>query len=131
MASKIQAIRAYSPRIKLREAVSVDQFRSLVKERAALSLGIVRGVEECILEILVQKLAEGRPVHTEFAIFTPGLNLDGSLRINVRMSRRVQRALEDPDVRQYEVRNARNIGKGGAELAQQWNADHPEDPVTP
>lgn len=129
MAIKIQAITAYRPRIALGSAANADRFLNLVTQRTTLSSGVVKNVQESEVEALIGLLVEGRPVHTGVAIYTPSINLDGSVDIKVRVDRRILRALNAPGTLRGKLLNAENVGKTSVELVQQWNEAHPNDPI--
>ncbi len=77
MATKIEAINAFRPRIILGKAASEERYMELITQRTTLSPGVVRNVQESELETLLGLLQEGRPVHTGIAIYTPSITLEG------------------------------------------------------
>ncbi len=129
MATTIQAITAYRPRIALESAANPERFLNLVTQRTTLSSGVVKNVQESEVEALIGLLVEGRPVHTGVAIYTPSVNLDGSVDIKVRVDRRILRALNAPGTLRGKLLNPENVGKTTGELVQQWNGAHPNDPI--
>jgi len=68
-------------------------------------------------------------VHTGIAIYTPSVNLDGTVEIKVRVDRRILNAVNAPGALRGNLRNAENVGKKLADLIEQWNAAHPDDPI--
>lgn len=46
--------------------------------------GMVKDVQESWVETLIDLLREGCPVHTGVAIFTPSIDLQGNIKVNVR-----------------------------------------------
>ena len=129
MAKEIQAITAYRPRLELGEAVPPERFLSLATQRSTLSSGVVKNVQDGEVETLTWLLLEGRPVHTGVAIYTPSVNLDGTVEIKVRVDRRILNAVNAPGALRGKLRNAENVGKKLADLIEQWNLAHPEDPI--
>ncbi len=129
MAKKIQAITAYRPRFDLERPASAERFWDLAMQKTTLSSGVVKNVQESEVAALIGLLAEGRPVHTGVAIYTPTIRLDGTIHVHVRVDRRILRALNAPGAPRGKVINAENVGKTAEELAQQWNEAHPDDPV--
>jgi len=129
MANKIQAIGAYHPRIELGKAAKPDRYLNLVTQRTTLSSGVVKNVQDSEVEALISLLADGRPVHTGTAIYTPVMKLDGSVEIRVRVDRRILNRLNMPGAMNGNVINSENIGKQSADLVAQWNEAHPADPV--
>ena len=129
MAKLLQAVAAYGPRIDLMQAADPKDFMETITRRTTLSAGVVKNVQESEIETLIGMLKEGRPVHTGVAIFTPSVDLDGNLNINVRVDKRMLAALNAPGAFNGRFKNRENIGKTSRELAELWDEDHPEDPV--
>jgi hypothetical protein len=129
MANLIQAIAAYGPKIDLMAAVDPERFIGSLILRSTLSKGVVLSVQESEVEMLINLLIEGRPVHTGFAIFTPAMDLQGNIKVNVKVDKRIITALNRPGAFKGMVRNKENIGKTPQDLAAQWNEDHPTDLV--
>ncbi len=129
MAKKIQAVAAYGPRIDLIEAADVERFMSLITQRTTLSAGVVKNVQESEVETLIGLLREGRPVHTGVAIFTPSINLEGKIDVNVRVDKRILSALNSNGAFTGRLIHSENVGKTSDELVALWNEEHPEDPI--
>lgn len=129
MAKLLQAVATYGPRIDLTPAADPRQFMEMITRRTTLSAGVVRNVQESEIETLIGLLLEGRPVHTGIAIFTPSVDLEGNLNINVRVDKRMLAALNAPGAFKGSIRNRENIGKTSQGLAEIWNSNHPEDPI--
>jgi len=129
MAKLLQAVVAYGPRIDLIEAAQPQRFMELVTRRTTLSAGVVRNVQESEMETLIDLLTEGRPVHTGVAIFTPSIDLEGNLNINVRLDKRMIAALNAPGAFTGKIKNRENLGKTSQELAELWNEEHPDNRV--
>jgi hypothetical protein len=129
MAKLLQAVVAYGPRIDLMEAAGPQRFMEMLTSRTTLSAGVVKNVQESEIEALIDLLLEGRPVHTGIAIFTPSIDLEGNININVRVDKRMLAALNAPGAFAGRIKNPENIGKTSQELAEMWNAKYPENPV--
>lgn len=129
MATRIQAITAYRPRIQLGDAAKVESFMNQITQRTTLSSGVVKNVQESEIETLIGLLLDGRPVHTGTAIYTPSLDLDGDFEIKVKVDKRLLRALNGKGAFLGKIINAENIGKTADELVAIWNAEHPGDQV--
>ena len=129
MARLIQAVAAYGPRIELLPAIEPEHYIDSLILRTTLSRGVVISVQDSEVEMLITFLTEGRPVHTGIAIFTPAIDLQGNLKVNVKVDKRVIRALNAPDAFKGKVKHKENIGKTLPELADQWDEDHPDDLV--
>ena len=129
MAKLLQAVVAYGPKIELMDAAEPQRFMEMLTHRTTLSAGVVRNVQESEVEALIDLLQEGRPVHTGIAIFTPSVDLEGNLNINVRVDKRMVAALNAPGAFSGKIRNRENIGKSSYELVELWNEEHLDDPV--
>lgn len=129
MAKLLQAVVAYGPKIQLGNAAEPQRFMELLTHRTTLSAGVVKNVQESEVETLIGLLQEGRPVHTGVAIFTPSIDLEGNLNINVRVDKRIVSALNAPGAFTGRIRNSENIGKTSQELAGLWNEENPNDPI--
>lgn len=130
MAKMLQAVAVYGPRIDLMEAADPQLFMELITRRTTLSAGVVKNVQESEIETLISLLKEGRPVHTGIAIFTPSIDLEGNLNINVRVDKRMLTALNAPGAFSGSIKHRENIGKTSQGLAEIWNEENPENPIT-
>jgi hypothetical protein len=130
VAKLLQAVVAYGPRIDLMEAAQPQRFMELITRRTTLSAGVVKNVQESELETLIGLLKDGRPVHTGVAIFTPSIDLEGNLNINVRVDKRMVAALNAPGAFTGKVKNSENLGKTSQALAELWNEKHPDNKIT-
>jgi hypothetical protein len=68
-------------------------------------------------------------VHTGIAIYTPSIDLDGTLEVKVKVDRRVLGALNTNGKFRGHITNADSIGQSADALVARWNEEHPDDPV--
>ena len=129
MATKIEAITAYRPRIGLGDAASEERYMELITQRTTLSSGVVKNVQESEVETLIGLLLDCRPVHTGIGIYTPNIDLDGTMEVKVRLDKRITRALRAEGAFRGHIINAENIGKTADDLVVQWDEAHPDDPI--
>ncbi|HSL47116.1 MAG TPA: hypothetical protein VK897_27000 [Anaerolineales bacterium] len=129
MATLIQAIATYGPRIRLMEAADSQRFMQLLTQRTTLSTGVAKNVQESEVETLIGLLLEGRPVHTGVAIFTPSIDAQGKLSVKVRVDKRITAALNAPGAFTGKVNNDGNIGLSTQEIVQLWNEEHPDNMI--
>ena len=129
MATKIRAIHENCPRIQFGKPASTERFMELITQRTTLSPGVVKNVQESEVETLVGMLTEGQIVHTGIAVYKPVIDLDGKISVSARVDKRLLQALNSPSAFRGEILNAERIGQSVDELVQQWNLNHPEDPV--
>jgi hypothetical protein len=78
---------------------------------------------------LISLLKEGRPVHTGVAIFTPSIDLEGNVNVNVRVDSRIVHALNSNGWFSGKLLRSENVGKSSQELAALWNEEHLEDMI--
>jgi len=130
MAKWIKAIQALCPRIRLAQAASPEFFMRMITLRTTLSSGVVKNVQDSEVETLIGMLLGGQPVHTGTAIYTPSVDLNGNININVKVDARLKRAVNTPGAFHGSIDHAELIGQSSDELVQLWNLDHPDDPVT-
>jgi hypothetical protein len=129
MTSRIRAIQAYCPRLMLKETMSTKGFMTMITQRSTLSSGVVKNVHDSEIEALMTLLLEGTPVHTEAAIYTPSIDLDGRIEVKVRLNPQLSKILSAAGQYHGKIINAESIGKSADELVALWNAEHPNDPV--
>jgi hypothetical protein len=129
MATRIQAIRAFCPRIRLLRSASPEYFMELVTRRTTLSPGVVKNVQESEIETLASLLCEGQPVRTGTVTYTPTVGLDGRISLSLRANPRLLRALKTLGAFHGEMDNSDNLGQTSDELVRQWDRTHPADPV--
>jgi hypothetical protein len=129
MAEKIQAVKAYCPRINYGDSATEERFMELITNRTTLSTGVVKNVQESEVETLIGLLLDGRPVHTGIAIYTPFIDLNGDYSVKVKVDKRVLRALNTTGAFRGKLVNAQYIGESSEKLVALWNVDHPDDPI--
>lgn len=131
MANLIQALAAFCPKINLGAPADARRFLQLITQRTTLSSGVVKNVQESEVETLIGLLNEGRAVHTGTAIFRPTIDLNGTIRVSVRVDKRILEALNAGSAFKGKITNSENIGKTSQEIADLWNREHADDPVVP
>ncbi len=131
MASRIQAVAAYRPRIRRARTNDTGVVVARIVGRTGLNRGEVINVltelNDTILEYNRQAIfttIEG------FGTFWPSINLDGNIVVNLRKGGDFLHALNTPGYFIGDIENRENIGRPPGELVKMWNNDHPDDPVT-
>ena len=127
MGKKIQATRLYGPRLDLGRAADEDEFLDLVTLNSGVNRGTVRHVMDATTEALIYLLKQGRPVHTETAIYTPGIKQSGRIVVHERLRRPVEDQLNVHGEFKGTIINAESIGKSSQELYDRWDMEHPAD----
>jgi hypothetical protein len=129
MAKLIQAFATYGPRIDLLKAADSEDFMHSITRRTTLSSGVVKNVQECEVETLIEMLTDARPVHSGVAIFTPTIDAQGYVKVSVRVDKRILTALNASDTFKGRIKNSANIGLTREQYVAMWNREHPEDPI--
>jgi len=129
MASKIQAINAYRPRIVHSDTAGEDRYMELVTQRTTLSKGVVRNVQESRIETLTGLLLDGRRVRTGGSTYYLSIGLDGTYSVKVQANKDITNAANQKGAFRGRIANAENIGKTSDELVEMWNEEHPDDLV--
>jgi hypothetical protein len=130
MTHRIKVISLCRPRI--------DQGNTVQKPELIRRISHGTGLVEATLDYGIKELRDqiieitrsGRAVKIEgLGTWTPNIALDGTFDIQYRADTELIKGLNVPGTFSGTIRNRKNIGKTGDELVQQWNEDHPDDPV--
>ena len=131
MASKIQAINTYRPRIDQGNTVQKAEYIRIVARATTLNEGTADSVLKETRDVIIQFGREGRAVKIDgIGVFTPTIGLDGKLDISVRPDNALIEGLNTPKTFSGTFINNENIGKTAEELVSMWNEAHPDDLVT-
>jgi hypothetical protein len=130
MASRIKAINAYMPNIKLGKRAELGDLVSFIARSTNLNEGSIRQVLTELRDAVVFFNLRGQPVQLEgLGTYTPTIDLDGVINVGHRADTYIKDHLNVSGEFKGEIERRENIGKSGDDLAAKWNADHPEDPV--
>lgn len=130
MTNRIKAIGAYRPRIEQGNTVQKPEFIRAVSRATSLVEGTVDLVNKEMRDQLIEYCRAGRAVKIEgLGIFTPSIDLDGTLSISFRADPALNYGINVPGTFSGTIINRENIGKTGDELVAKWNEDHTDDPV--
>jgi hypothetical protein len=128
MAKRITAIKAYAPRLKSYRATQLPTIVELIEQRTNLNASEIRFVIRELHEAILFFGCKGIPVKIDdLGTFTPAIRLDGHLHFNVLVDAALTRRLNYDFNGTILRRN--NIGIRADDLIQQWNTNHPDDPV--
>ncbi len=130
MVLTIQAINAYRPRIEQGNTVQKPE----LLRAASRATGIVEGTLDQSIKELRDQIIEfnraGRAVKVEgLGTFSPSIDTDGILAISFRPSTAFANGLNIPGIFTGKIINRENIGKTSQEMIEQWNKEHPDDPI--
>ncbi len=129
MTSRIKAIGAYRPRIKLGKTAQMEEFVEYISTRTGLNEGEVNNVLQESRDGIAFFNLMGRAVKLEgLGTFTPKISLSGIFDIAHRLARKLKKRLNAGTYR-GEIINRDMIGKTANDLVARWNREHPDDPV--
>lgn len=131
MASRISIINHYRPQIEYGETADWREVAEFLEARTTLSktdiIATLTGLQDAVLHFNSQ----GRGVKLEgLGTYLPNINYQGEIDAAHRLDRRLKRRLNNGSF-SGKIRNKKNIGKTAEEVVALWNAEHPDDPVTP
>jgi len=131
MAKQIQAVQAFSPRIKRTGLAKFDHLVNFINNRTGTQKSTIRGVLYELEEALKSYLSNGHAVNIpSLGTFAPKINLKGDIGLRYWASRDIVNFLNTPEVYQNEIiLNEDMIGKSTEDLIAKWNGAYPDDPV--
>ncbi len=130
MVRKITAIRKYRPEIERQPTKQMPQVVESIVMRTGLNKGEILFVLYELHDAILDAHRDGQAVKIEgLGTFTPTIRVDGSLDIVFRPEAEMLRQLNDTTKFHAKILNKSNIGKSVDELAAQWNAEHPDEPI--
>jgi len=130
MASRIKAIAAYRPRIKLGRTVQMPELLAYVADRTGLNEGELSLAMNEMRDAIAFFNLSGRPVKLEgLGIYTPKIGLNGIFGVAHLLARELKNRLNTPGAFRGVIENLDMIGKTVADLIARWNTEHPDDPV--
>lgn len=128
MATLIQAVASYGPRVELQRTIQTRQLAGYIQGRTSLNRGEVENVLSELNEAIIFFARQGAPVKLGgVGIFTPIVSLTGALGIGFRLDNDIDGMLNVENLFTGIVKNRENIGKSSDELKAMWNEEHPED----
>ena len=128
MATLIQAIATYRPRVTKAHRVDLEELVERLSRGSLVTESIARMVLSDLVRELKLSLRAGHQVNLEgIGIFRPEIALDGSARVVMRMDKGLRQTLRRAEELDGTVLRRENIGMDKAALIARWNAEHPED----
>jgi hypothetical protein len=130
MAKKITVISKQRPEIKRERTRQMRRVVEGMSMRTGLNEGEIRFVVYELRDTILDAHRSGQAVKIDgLGTFTPTIRVDGSLDTIFRPDVEMLRQLNDTTKFYAKILNKSNIGKSVDELAAQWNAEHPDDPI--
>jgi len=131
MASKIQAVNAYCPRIKLGKTAAMDELVPYIADRTGLNEGTISIVLKELRDTVIFFARSGRGTKIEgLGTYLPTMDLNGRFSISHRLDAAIKNALNTPGAFRGQIEHRENIGQTADDLVNLWNTDNPTDPVT-
>ncbi|MCP4602338.1 MAG: hypothetical protein GY847_17785 [Proteobacteria bacterium] len=130
MASKIQAVNAYRPKVKLGRTASLDQLVKYIADRTGVTEGEVSIVLKELRDAIIFYNLQGQGAKIEgLGTYLPKVGLDGTFDVSHRLDRAIKNGLNAPGAFSGEIVKRENIGKTADDLVAIWDEEHPDDPV--
>lgn len=131
MADKVQAIRAYSPRIIQQKKIENQSLSELIAGRTTFVEGAVSHMLQEFKNALFFYVREGHPLRLEgVGLFSPTIKKDGTLSINFRLDKGLKENLNKKKGGYIgNIVNRDMIGKSVDEMVERWNEEHPDDKI--
>jgi nucleoid DNA-binding protein len=130
MATLIEAVNAYRPRVVQKETIGMELLAERLARGSLFSESIARMVLTDLQAELRNGLRQGNPVRLPgIGRFAMHLRLDGQMRPSMSVDRSLRIALRDLDAFRGDIQGRENIGLSSREIVARWNEEHPDDPV--
>jgi hypothetical protein len=131
MASKIKAIGAYRPRVKLGKTAQMKEVVAYIADRTGLNEGEISIALKELRDAVAFFNLSGRAVKLEgLGTYAPKVGLDGTFDVAHRTDAALKNRLNTPRAFLGDIVNRDMIGKTADDLVARWNQEHPDDPVT-
>lgn len=113
----LKDIQPFLPRMELGKTTTKTEIVDHIKERTGLHKSDVVAMLAEIEDTLLHFLKMGRSVKLEgIGTFSPSIKLDGKIKVNLRLNRRLGDRLNMAGEYSGEIKNRENIGKTMADL---------------
>lgn len=130
MASRIKAINAYMPNIKLGKRAEMSDLVEFIARSTGLNESTISQVLLELRDATVFFSLRGQPVQLEgLGTYTPTVDLSGEIGVGHRADTYIKDHLNASSAFKGEIERRENIGKSGDDLVTQWNSAHPDDLV--
>lgn len=130
MATLIQAVSAYRPRVTTNRVVDLDELAARLVRGSLVTPSIARMVLSDLADELMYFLRTGASVRLPgIGVFRPELRIDGEMHTVIRMDPKLRRNLAHVNDFVGEVEGREAIGVDVVAIKARWDAEHPDDPV--
>jgi hypothetical protein len=131
MANKISVMNQLRPRIINQGTVDLEAISGRIGKNTTYNVQEIYSILRLCAEEINAALQEGQTVKIDRLIsLTPNMKVGGAVNISVRPDRGAVANLNNPLLwTAAKVANYKNMTKTSDQLVQDWNAEHPDDPV--
>ena len=130
MATKIEAINAYRPKLVLNPTAKLYQLVDFIAMRTGTNKGVIQLVLAELNDAITFFNLQGTPVKLEgLGTYAPNIDIGGEFDISHRTDQEIIKALNSNGAYRGVIANRENIGKTSDELVAIWNTEHPTDLV--
>ena len=130
MASRMNAIAEYRPKVVQGKTVQMEELVELIAGRSGLNEGDIAMVLKEFSNALTFFSRGGRAVKLDsLGTFTPHVKLDGHIRLTYLLAPKIRKQLNLPGYFLGDIHNRDSIGMTADDLVERWNVEHPDDPV--
>lgn len=130
MATLIQAVSAYRPRVLTNRVVDLDELAERLGRGSLVTPSLARMFLSDLSDELMYFLRTGASVRLPgIGVFRPELRIDGEMHTVIRMDRKLRRNLAHVNDFAGSVEGRAAIGLDVAAIKARWDTEHPDDPL--
>jgi len=130
MKSRIAAINAYRPHVKLGESVQKGELVRYLADRTGVNEGEISLMLAELRDAVIFFNRSGRGVKLEgLGTYLPSIDLNGAFSIDYRLDAALKDGLNSGGKFTGVIENRTNIGKDADALVEMWNKAHSDDKV--
>ena len=130
MAHLLQAIQTYGPKLALNQTAQLNEVADWMAMRTGANKSEALLMLQEFNEAIIYFNRQGTPLKLPgIGIFSPSVDRDGALRINLRADNELKNGLNAPGAYVGKMLNKANAGLDNQAYKDLWDADHPDVPL--
>ena len=130
MATILQAVNQYGPKLELKPTAQLDKLAEWMAMRTGINKSEAMMVFQETSEVILYFCKDGQPVKIPgVGTFTPSMDRDGALMINFRADVALKNGINTPAAYEGVVANKERIGWTNQQYKEAWDVDHATDPL--
>jgi nucleoid DNA-binding protein len=130
MATLLQAIQAYGPKLELNQTAQLNEVASWMAMRTGVNKSEALRLLQEINEAILFFNRQGTPLKLPgIGTFSPSVKRDGAININLRTDMAIKNGINAPDAYVGRMVNKNHIGLDNQGFKELWDTDHPGDPL--